>query len=118
MFDNDKNTFTQENLVTVTYKAVRDAMKGEPFKMKLSSSDYKVFAKAVNQGIDAHLEACHVPTRGDKVDGNKVVVSVESMPVLLRRLYEDDNEGGMSLASTIMQSLGFNDAGKYVGRDD
>lgn len=54
-------------------------------------------------------------------------ISPESLCVLLRRLYEDmestgddgdDADVGMSLASSIMQTLGFDDCGKFVGRDD
>ncbi len=53
-------------------------------------------------------------------------ISPESLCVLLRRLFEDmestgkdgdDADVGMSLASSIMMTLGFNDCGKFVGRE-
>ena len=48
--------------MTVTYEAVRAAMKGEPFSMSLTDQDeIKAVIQAVNQGIDAHLEACYLP---------------------------------------------------------
>lgn len=88
-------------MVTITYKMIRDAMDGEPYFMTLTSSDASVVVEAVNQGIDAHLEACNSPDRGDRYEpeetivGGEVlcrtlacVVSVESFPTLLRRLWE------------------------------
>lgn len=85
---------------------------------------------AVNQGIDAYLQACYVPDRGDVYDandryivaqentkfwkkGDKVVhthalnirVSRESLPVLVRRLMESEDEAAQSLASDICDSL-------------
>ena len=55
---------------TVTYKAVRKAMNGEPFTMSLTDPDeIRAVIDAVNQGIDAHLEACYCPDRGDRYDG-------------------------------------------------
>ena len=55
---------------TVDYATVRNAMNGEPFPMSLTDDDeIKAVVAAVNQGIDAHLEACFVPDRGDKLRG-------------------------------------------------
>jgi hypothetical protein len=153
--NNDKNTFSQENMVKVKYGEVRKAHRkysgDKPFDMRLSPEDAAPFVHAVNMGIDSHLEACFVPARGDKVSVNSrqiavlndqpvhglpvkaakqyldVEISAESLPVLLRRLYEDMPDGGkdggmadkgMSLASSMMMTLGFNDTGKFVGRDD
>ena len=52
------------------------------------------------------------------------VVSVESLPVLLRRLCESDLGGdpdvqseGNRLASDILMVLGINEYGRYVGRE-
>ena len=57
---------------TVDYDTVRQAMAGEPFTMSLTDDDeIKAVVAAVNQGIDAHFEACYVPDRGDKYQGGK-----------------------------------------------
>ena len=93
---------------TVDYETVRMAMNGEPFTMSLTDDDeIKAVVAAVNQGIDAHLEACYCPDRGDKYEGGKrkagklvlcrtleCAVSPESLPTLLRRLC--DSPGGRS----------------------
>ena len=83
----------------------------------------------MNQGIDAHLEACFCPDRGDRFDGGRrkagklilcrtleCLVSPESLPVLLRRLSDSDDESGNRLASDILMVLGINEYGEYVGR--
>ena len=70
------------------------------------------------------------PDRGDRYDGGKrkagklvlchtleCSVSPESLPVLLRRLCELEDSAGMMLAADILMVLGFNDYGKFVGRE-
>ena len=98
--------------------------------------EIKAIVAAVNQGIDAHLEACFVPDRGDKYQGGKrkagklvlcrtleCAVSVESLPTLLRRLCGSDlgdaetESAGMRLATDILYVLGFNEYGTFVGRE-
>lgn len=131
----------------ITYKAIRDAMKGEPWRMELVGPDEKkAVVAAVNRGIDAHLEACYCPVIGDSYRmgersitatedtkfwkaGEKLVlatplvcvVSPASLPVLLRRLteqeYPEDSEAD-GLVSSILEMLGFNDYGEYVGREE
>lgn len=120
----------------VTYKAVRRAMTDEPYTMSLTDTDeIRAVIAAVNQGIDGHLEACYVPDRGDSYEGGQrkagklllchcldCTVSVESLPVLLRRLFELDGDertadAGMSLASDILMTLGFDEYGQFVGRE-
>lgn len=115
---------------TVTYDAVRAAMNGDPFTMSLTDTDeIQAVIDAVNQGIDAHLEACFCPDRGDRYEGGKrkagklvlchsldCSVSPASLPVLLRRLCELDDSAGMRLAGDILMVLGFNDYGQFVGR--
>jgi hypothetical protein len=110
----------------ITYSMIREKMKGEPYEMVLRGDDAKVVELAVNAGIDAHLEACFYPERGDKYEwqcdplaeyaaiaGLHCQVSLESLPVLLRRLSEmdpvDDCEDCFpdELASTILETLGF-----------
>jgi hypothetical protein len=115
---------------TVTYKAVRSAMDGQPYTMSLTGVDeIRAVVDAVNQGIDSHLEACFCPQRGDSYEGGKrkagrltlcrtleCVVSLESLPVLLRRLFEGD-DAGMTLADDILMTLGFDEYGQFVGRE-
>ena len=102
----------------VTYDAVRRAMGNKPYEMQLARTDAEAVVEAVNQGIDSHLEACNCPDRGDSYGwaGGKLccVVSAESMPVLLRRLCENDDEEGQSLARDILGTLGFNEFGVYT----
>jgi hypothetical protein len=114
-----------------TYETIRTAMNGEPFTLSLTDADeIKAIIDAVNQGIDSHLEACFCPDRGDRFDGGermlgKLVlcrtlecsVSPESLPVLLRRLCDSDNEAGMSLANDILGVLGIDEYGRLVGRE-
>jgi hypothetical protein len=71
---------------------------------------------AVNQGIDAHLEACFVPgERGDRFEwiGGRLEckVSAKSLPVLLRRLQEMADAGKLAeddetIVSDILGTLG------------
>jgi len=119
----------QTDSETVTHEAVRTAMNGEPFTMSLTDHDeIQAIIDAVNQRIDAHLEACFCPDHGDRYDGGKrkarklvlyrtleCSVSPESLPVLLRRLSDSDDEAGPRLASDILTVLGINEYGKFVG---
>jgi len=106
---------------TITYEDVRRAM-SKPYTMSLTGRAIKAVMAAVNQGIDAHLEACFVPERGDlyaggaRRVGSKVMchtldcsVSSESLPVLLRRLFEledtDLEDEAQSLANDILETL-------------
>ena len=111
--------FQNENACEVTYAAVRAAMQDQPYTMKLVSEDIEEVTRVVNAGIDAHLEACYVPERGDQYEmrGTRLFCtsSVESLPVLLRRLFENDPVS--SVASSILLALGFNEFGEQVGRE-
>jgi len=108
-------------------------MAGEPYTMSLTdTNEIKAVIAAVNQGIDSHLEACFCPGRGDSYEGGKrtagkltlcrtleCCVSPESLPVLLRRLFEldtdeDVTEAAMSLGEAILVTLGF-ECGEFVG---
>ena len=122
----------------VTYETIRQAMDNEPFTMSLTDeNEIRAVIEAVNEGIDSCLEACFCPSRGDRYEGGQrtagkltlcrtleCVVSVESLPVLLRRLCESDLGGdvdvqseGNRLASDILLVLGVNEYGEYVGRE-
>jgi hypothetical protein len=120
----------------VTYKAVREAMGGEPYTMSLTDTDeIGAVIEAVNIGIDSHLQACYCPGLGDRYEGGKrkagkltlchtleCRVSPESLPVLLRRLFELDTDehvadAAMSLGDDILLTLGFDESGQFVGRE-
>ena len=63
---------------------------GKTYHMSLVSENAKAVEKAVNQGIDPHLEACFCPERGDSFKWEQGArlecqVSAKSLPVLLRR---------------------------------
>jgi hypothetical protein len=92
--------------------------------------------RAVNQGIDAHLEACYCPSRGDsylpgerRLKSGQLItrtlecrVSVESLPVLIRRLFDlyrdtsasdEVKDAGEDLASNMLETLDIGDDGQY-----
>jgi len=91
----------------------------ESYPMQLAGEDAEVVQRLVNQGIDAHLEACFIPDRGDsyaweehKLDSGTVIavklhcsVSAESMLVLLRRMEEDETPEADSLRVAILSTL-------------
>jgi hypothetical protein len=115
----------------VTYEQVRVAMTDDPFTMSLTDPDeIRAVILSVNVGIDSRLEVCFCPNRGDRYEGGKrkagklvlchsldCSVSPESLPVLLRRLFESDDEAGNRLANDILMVLGFDYSGKFVGRE-
>jgi len=120
----------------VAYDSIRKAMDGEPYTMSLTDTDdIRAVIEAVNQGIDSHLEACFCPDRGDRYEGGRrkagnltlcrtleCCVSVESLPVLLRRLFDldagaDVMDAAMSLGDAILMTLGFDEYGMFVGRE-
>jgi hypothetical protein len=101
------------------------------YTMSLVGDDIQAVIDAVNVGIDAHLTACNCPARGDSYEaGDRSItatsdtkhwtkgdrlrlaqtlecrVSAESLPVLLRRLDESDDEAACSLRSGILSTLG------------
>ncbi len=83
----------------------------ELYNMRLVSDDAELVKTAVNQGIDAYLEACFIPDRGDSYDWSlktgrlNCLVSPESLPVLVRRLMTMDSEPAEYLASDICETL-------------
>ena len=123
---------------SVDYDTIRKAMANEPFTMSLTDTDEnRAVIEAVNEGIDAHLEACYCPDRGDRYEGGKrragklvlcqtleCTSSPESLPTLLRRLCESELGGdpdvqaeGNRLAADILMVLGINEYGAFVGRE-
>ncbi len=137
---NDVNTVKTLDGAEITYAAIRSAMLNEAFDMKLvDPRKCTAVALAVNQGIDSHLEACFVPDRGDSYGTRKApqqpgsvedfpvmycTVSIESFPVLVRRLYKLDcddakvEEVALCLADSMLYVLGFDEYGKFVGRNE
>lgn len=117
--------FQNSNMITIRYELVREAFRktlGDGlYTMSLVSlGEIGYVMQAVNMGIDSHLEACYVPDRGDKYQffGNRLFckVSAESLPVLLRRLCEEgeDPDGiAMSLAESILSTIGITETGEY-----
>ncbi len=135
----------------ITYDAVRKSIKtdndGRAYNMSLTGeAEIAAILTVVNIGIDSRLQACYSPAYGDSFKkgersfiatedterwkaGDKVVhtrtlectVSSKSLPVLLRRLYQDSTEENWdeatSLADGILMTLGFNDSGDHVGRE-
>jgi hypothetical protein len=99
--------------------AIGQAAPKRGYAMSLVGEDRQAVIAAVNQGIDAHLEACFVPARGDRfrlhtpegirgrISGPRLECSVSSrsLPVLIRRLMESGDEGAECLASSICQTL-------------
>jgi hypothetical protein len=117
------NVIENTNCCQITYNLIWHAMSGEPYHMSLVGTDAMLVEEAVNQGIDAHLEACFVPDRGDRFEWNghrlECVVSEESLSTLLRRLFEIEDEDGEAarLADDILGTLGINEYGRFVGRE-
>jgi hypothetical protein len=91
-------------------QAVKQSCRDGVYTMSLVGEDRELVISAVNQGIDAHLEACFVPDRGDRYQhvGARLEcgVSPQSLPVLLRRLCEGPVEA-VSLAADILGTLDF-----------
>lgn len=104
------------------------------YPMSLVGEDVQAIINAVNIGIDANLTACNCPDRGDSYEtgdrsitatsdtkywktGDKLQlvqtlecnVSAESLPVLLRRLDDSDDEAAASLRSGILSTLGIDE---------
>lgn len=99
---------------------------GEVFHFEVHAREYAFVAAAVNQGIDAHLEAVHAKSSAGTNGRVKVTIAdVASLRTLVRRLAEAewerpyaklerdsrgealDGEGPGDLASSIMDYLGW-----------
>ena len=92
---------TPENIIL---KQVRDQTpNGYSMHIK-SNSEWRILAKAVNQGIDSHLQGFTRSTFDNKT--GKVLIHPEEMPILLRRLMEDSSDEAMSLRTDILATLG------------
>lgn len=91
---------------TLTYGEIpADLSIGEPYRIRCGNqSDLTVCADAINQGIDAHLEAVRTTSRSP---GEFTIDDSKSMRVFLRRLIETDNDEAHMLASDVMTTLGY-----------
>lgn len=131
----DTEILFNENGCPITYDAIKLATGGVAYEMSLTDDDeVMAVVESVNEGIDSRLQACNCPHRGDNYSGGtrgftatsdgprwkegefvviartlECKVSPESLPVLLRRLFERD----CSLAASILYSMGFTDDGKF-----
>jgi hypothetical protein len=76
--------FENDNGCTVTYDCVRKSRGGKPFTMSLTDTEeIQAVIQAVNQGIDAHLEACFCPERGDRYESGERKAS--KLQILIER---------------------------------
>ena len=125
MLINRDITFKNSNLCSITYGAVLDAVKAtnsNPFTMSIRCQDeWAVIAKCVNVGIDSYLEA--IIDAQEEFDNGECRVTPSNLCVLLRRLSEisfdtdEEWDTATSLQDSILTVLGFDDTGKYVGRE-
>jgi len=127
----DTRILQDQNLNSISYDDIIKACGGENYPMSLTGDGEKqAVIDAVNQGIDSRLQACFIKGRDSYVESSRKTstgliitttlecdISPESLPVLLRRLFESCDEEGESLASDILTTLGFDDYGKFVGRE-
>lgn len=127
-----ENMITNCQLVSVPYSTVLKAIEetdSDPFTMAIRCEvEWAAIAQCVNQGIDAHLEACCIKGK-DVFDNGHCEVSPASLCTLLRRLgdsefkateshsAEDLWDAATSLQSSIFIVLGIDDYGQYVGRE-
>lgn len=122
---NRETTFHNPDLIEMSYGQVLDAIEdtdSNPFDMAIRCKDeWTVIAACVNVGIDSHLEA--IVNADKEFDNGSCSVTPHNLCILLRRLSEtdfgDDHlwDAAHSLQSSILTVLGFDDAGKYVGRE-
>jgi hypothetical protein len=125
-------TFTQENMCLVTYAAVIKAQGEKPFFISTQcQTQANALAAAINRGIDSRLQAVSCDSEivqkyiGDKPSAKamQLLISPATLPVLIRRLFEGQDmdeetfDAAHTLGGDIMNSLGFDDTGKFVGRE-
>ena len=91
---------TPENVIKK--QVLKEAPNGYPMTIR-SQNEWSAIAKAVNQGIDSHLEA-FTRSKFDSKTG-EVLIHPEEMTTFLRRLTDGDEEA-MSLRTDILSTLG------------
>lgn len=100
-----RGSFKDQNLKTVLYQTVIDAVGTKPFKISVFGKDKASITKAIKQGIDSYLEAIQFTEILHTKHQLVVEVAPQSMPVLLRRLFETGADNDQSLAGDIMTIL-------------
>ncbi len=70
------------------------------------TDDFEAIDNAVSQGIDSHLEAIFFKQGMGGYGKIKLTFEPASVPILVRRLLESDNEHSNDLASCICETLG------------
>lgn len=83
---------------------------GYSMEFHRSGNDFKAFERAVDEGIDAHLEAIRFDQRMGEHGRFRFVVSPDTLHVLVRRLMECSGDEvlqdeALSLASDICSTL-------------
>lgn len=123
---------SNSDMIKIPYSEILKAIEltdSDPFTMTIRSNvEWRVIANCVNQGIDSHLEA--ITDSSFDASTGECSVSPQDLCVLLRRLGDydfteedetdpdnDEWSKAISLQSSILTVLGFNDYGKYVGRE-
>ena len=76
-----------------------------PIECHRGSDDIKSLIKAVNQGIDSHLEAVFFKQSDGDHGRIKFTFEAASIPVLVRRLMKADDEESQRLGSDICGTL-------------
>lgn len=84
--------------------AMAQCPKGYPVEMH-NGSDLEALCEAVNQGIDAHLEAVRFTEFSGSYGRRGFRFEPETLHVLVRRLMESDNDEAQMLASDICSTL-------------
>ena len=92
---------------TTPEKVIKDRVlsqtpSGYPMHIK-SQLEWDVIAKAINQGIDSHLEGFTRSTFDSRT--GKCLIHPEEMTTFLRRLYESDDDEAWSLRGSILETL-------------
>ncbi len=78
----------------------------EPYPIECHmGADFEALSRAINQGIDPHLEAIQFYHDIGEYGRQRVTIEPQSLHVLVRRLMEDDDEEAQSLASGICSTL-------------
>lgn len=98
-----------EQVKTISSLLLEKNPKG--YNMRLNSSDWKLLASIVNQGIDSHLEA-FVDSEFDHGNG-EVWIAPNEIKLLVRRLYENGGDECRDFLCAMMEASYINSE-KYL----
>jgi hypothetical protein len=100
---------------TISFSAMWSDRLGEAIKARSSkpypmefhqgTEDFQSLMRAVNQGIDAYLEAVQFSEFNGAHGRRGFTITPDTLHVLIRRLMESENENDNSLASGICSTL-------------